>query len=111
VTNLNTSPLLAGEINKVMKKIFSSILRLSIAYSKFGVIIFTLTLFKTVVNADTNNKYSSSSLNYLEFHSFCIGEQQNIRRENFCPKNFLNVDKKINSNPLNINHEKKRRKV
>tara|TARA_B100000029_G_scaffold504200_1_gene582611 strand:+ start:328 stop:468 length:141 start_codon:yes stop_codon:yes gene_type:complete len=30
-----------------------------------------------------------------------------FRRGKFCPKNFLNVDKKLNSNPLNINHKKK----
>ena len=34
-----------------------------------------------------------------------------FKRINFCPKNFLNVDKKNNLNPLNINHKQIRRKV
>jgi len=94
-----------------MKKIFSSILRLTISYSKFFVIVFTLTLFKSSINSDASIQYSNTYSHYLGFYSFSIGEQQNIRRDKICPKNSLKVDKKINLISLNINHEQKRRKV
>tara|TARA_Y100001970_G_scaffold77676_1_gene98755 strand:+ start:4703 stop:4987 length:285 start_codon:yes stop_codon:yes gene_type:complete len=94
-----------------MKKLFSCIFRLIISYGKFGVVVFTLALFKNVAISDLNTSLSTTSLKYLGFNNFYIGEQQNIRRINFCPKNFLNVDKKNNLNPLNINHKQIRRKV
>ena len=94
-----------------MKKLFSYIFRIIISYGKFGVVVFTLALFKNVATSDLNTSFSTTSLKYFGFYNFYIGEQQNIRRINFCPKNFLNVDKKNNLNPLNINHKQIRRKV
>ena len=94
-----------------MKKVFSSILRLTISYCKFVVIIFSSTLLKTSSNTDANVQYFNTSSHCFGFYSFSIGEQQNIRRNNICPKNSLKVDKKINLISLNINHEQNRRKV
>ena len=94
-----------------MKKFLASILRLSISYGKFAVMLFTLSLIKTGINENPNFRYLSKSSQYLKICALYVGEQQNIRRNKFCPKNFLNVDKKLNLNSLNINHEQNRRKV
>ena len=94
-----------------MKKSLANILRLSISYGKFAVMLFTLSLIKTGINENPNFRYLSKSSQYLKICALYVGEQQNIRRNKFCPKNFLNVDKKLNLNPLNINHEQKRSTV
>tara|TARA_B100002019_G_C20897368_1_gene416419 strand:+ start:204 stop:488 length:285 start_codon:yes stop_codon:yes gene_type:complete len=94
-----------------MKKKISYLLRLTISYSKFIVMLFTLSLLKTEINQDQNFKYLSHSSCHLKISTLYIGEQQNIRRINLCPKNFFNVDKKFNLNELNINYEKNRRNV
>ena len=78
-----------------MKKFLASILRLSISYGKFAVMLFTLSLIKTGINENPNFRYLSKSSQYLKICALYVGEQQNIRRNKLCPKNFLNVDKKL----------------
>ena len=49
-----------------MKKFLASILRLSISYGKFAVMLFTLSLIKTGINENPNFRYLSKSSHYLK---------------------------------------------
>ena len=94
-----------------MKNIFVSTYRLFVAYAKFGVMIFSLSLMNAALKSDNGFIYLSSASQFLKLGGIYVSEQQNIRKKKYCPKNFLNLDKKLNLNALNINHEQNRRSV
>ena len=62
-----------------MKKIFASVSRLSVAYSKFGIMIFSLSLMNTALKADNAFTYLASNSQFLKLGGVYVQETQNIR--------------------------------
>ena len=63
----------------IMRTIISSISRLIVAYSKFGVMIFSLSLMNTALNANEGFAYLSTNSQFLKLSGVYIQENQNIR--------------------------------
>ena len=75
-----TLPLiLRGEERGIMKRIFASISRLTVAYSKFGIMIFSLSLVNTALKADHGFIYLSANSQFLKLSGVYVQETQNIR--------------------------------
>ena len=49
-----------------MKKIFASVSRLTVAYSKFGIMIFSLSLMNTALKADQGFYYLATNSQFLK---------------------------------------------
>ena len=62
-----------------MKNIFASISRLTVAYSKFGIMIFSLSLMNTALKADEGFIYLSANSQFLKLGGVYVQENQNIR--------------------------------
>ena len=71
--------ILRGEERGIMKKIFASISRLAVAYSKFGIMIFSLSLMNTALKADEGFMYLATNSQFLKLDGVYIQETQNIR--------------------------------
>ena len=69
-----------------MKNIFAYISRLIVAYSKFGVMIFSLTLMNTALKSDDNFRYLNSTSQFLKLGAVYINEQNNIRNKKLINK-------------------------
>tara|TARA_B110000196_G_scaffold316379_1_gene327620 strand:+ start:78 stop:353 length:276 start_codon:yes stop_codon:yes gene_type:complete len=70
---------LRGEERGIMKKIFASISRLTVAYSKFGIMIFSLSLMNTALKADEGFIYLNANSQFLKLGGVYIQETKNIR--------------------------------
>ena len=75
-----------------MKNIFAYISRLIISYSKFGVMIFSLSLINTALKSDDNFRYLNSTSQFLKLGGVYIGEQQNIRNKKLINKHIKIMD-------------------
>jgi hypothetical protein len=62
-----------------MKKIFASVSRLTVAYSKFGIMIFSLSLINTALKADGSYYYLSANSQFLKLGGVYVQETQNIK--------------------------------
>ena len=62
-----------------MKKIFASISRLAVAYSKFGIMIFSLSLMNTALKADQGFYYLATNSQFIKLGGVYVQETQNIR--------------------------------
>ena len=62
-----------------MKIIFSSISRLMVAYSKFGIMIFSLSIMNTALKADNGFTYLAVNSQFLKLGGVYVQETQNIR--------------------------------
>ena len=71
--------ILRGEERVIMKKIFASISRLAVAYSKFGIMIFSLSLMNTALKADSSFTYLAANSQFLKLGVVYVQETQNIR--------------------------------
>ena len=71
--------ILRGEERGIMKKIFASISRLAVAYSKFGIMIFSLSLMNTALKADEGFMYLATNSQFLKLGGVYVQETQNIR--------------------------------
>ena len=69
-----------------MKTIIASTTRLILSYSKFGVMIFSLTLMNTALKSDDNFRYLNSTSQFLKLGGVYINEQQNIRNKKLINK-------------------------
>ena len=77
---MTTLPLiLGGEERGIMKKVFASISRLTVAYSKFGIMIFSLSLMNTALKADEGFMYLATNSQFLKLGGVYVQETQNIR--------------------------------
>ena len=77
---MTTLPLILGEgKEEIMKKVFASISRLTVAYSKFGIMIFSLSLMNTALKADSGYYYLTTNSQLLKLGGVYIQETQNIR--------------------------------
>ena len=62
-----------------MKKICASVSRLTVAYSKFGIMIFSLSLMNTALKADQGFYYLATNSQFLKLGGIYVQENQNIR--------------------------------
>jgi hypothetical protein len=62
-----------------MKKIFAAVSRLTVAYSKFGIMIFSLSLMNTALKADQSFYYLAANSQFLKLGGFYVQDTQNIR--------------------------------
>jgi len=93
---LITLPLiLGGEERGIMKKIFASISRLTVAYSKFGIMIFSLSLMNTALKADSGYYYLTSNSQFLKLGGVYVQETQNIRNKKLIHQFTKNEGDKI----------------
>ena len=81
--NLNYSPLefYRGEKKVIMKDIFASVSRLTVAYSKFGIMIFSLSLMNTTLKADQSFYYLATNSQFIKLGGVYVQETQNIRNK------------------------------
>ena len=64
-----------------MKKIFASVSRLTVAYSKFGIMIFSLSLMNTALKADQSFYYLVANSQFLKLGAVYVQDTQNIRNK------------------------------
>tara|TARA_B100001996_G_C18173697_1_gene405452 strand:+ start:196 stop:429 length:234 start_codon:yes stop_codon:yes gene_type:complete len=62
-----------------MKKIFASISRLTVSYSKFAIMIFSLSLMNTALKANDNFYFLAANSQFLKLGGVYVQENQNIR--------------------------------
>jgi len=63
-----------------MKKVLSYISRLLVSYSKFGIMIFSLSLINSTLKSDNNFIYLAQSSQFLKLGGVYINEQNNLRK-------------------------------
>ena len=85
MANLGLSPLETGEINKIMKVIFSSISRLFFSYSKFILSLVFLSTLGSNANATTfaDYTYLKCNDNYYRLSGEYLSSNYNIRTKKF----------------------------
>ena len=64
-----------------MKKIFASVSRLTVAYSKFGIMIFSLSLMNTALKDDQSFYYLATNSQFIKLGGVYVQETQNIRNK------------------------------
>ena len=69
-----------------MKKILACISRLLISYSKFGIMIFSLSLINTALKSDDSFRYLNQSSQFLKLGGVYINEEKNIRKRKLVNK-------------------------
>ena len=69
-----------------MKTIISSITRLILSYSKFGLMVFSLSLINTALKSNDNFYYLNSSSQFLKLSGVYIQEKNNIRNRKLINK-------------------------
>ena len=69
-----------------MKTIIASITRLILSYSKFGLMVFSLSLINTALKSDNNFYYLNSSSQFLKVSGVYIQEKNNIRNRKLINK-------------------------
>ena len=62
-----------------MKKILASVSRLTVAYSKFGIMVFSLSLMNTALKADQGFYYLATNSQFLKLGGVYVQDNQNIR--------------------------------
>ena len=62
-----------------MKQIFASVSRLTVAYSKFGIMVFSLSLMNTALKADQGFYYLATNSQFLKLGGVYVQDNQNIR--------------------------------
>ena len=81
---------LRGEEREIMKKVFASISRLTVAYSKFGIMIFSLSLMNTALKADQSFYYLVANSQFLKLAAVYVQDTQNIRNKKMINKLIKN---------------------
>ena len=64
-----------------MKKIFACVSRLIITYSKFGIMIFSLSMMNTSLKAEQSFYYLATNSQFIKLGGVYIQETQNIRNK------------------------------
>ena len=73
-----------------MKKIFASVSRLTVAYSKFGIMVFSLSLMNTALKADQGFYYLATNAQFLKLGGVYVQDNQNIRNKKMIDKFIKN---------------------
>ena len=69
-----------------MKMIIASITRLILYYSKFGLMVFSLSLINTALKSDDNFNYLNSGSQFLKLSGVYIQKKNNIRNRKLINK-------------------------
>ena len=69
-----------------MKKVFANILRLLVSYSKFGIMIFSLSLINSALKSGNDFIYLTQSSQFLKLGGVYINEEKNIRKRKLVNK-------------------------
>ena len=69
-----------------MKQILACISRALISYSKFGLMIFSLSIMNTALKSDDNFRYLTQSSQFLKLGGVYINEEKNIRKRKLVNK-------------------------
>ena len=69
-----------------MKQKLAYISRLLISYSKFGIMIFSLSLINYDLKSDDNFRYLAQSSQFLKLGGVYINEEKNIRKKKLVNK-------------------------
>ena len=73
-----------------MKTIIASITRLILSYSKFGLMVFSLSLINTALKSDDSLYYLNSGSQFLKISGVYIQERKNIRQRKLINKFIQN---------------------
>ena len=93
---MTTLPLIIGGGERgIMKKVFASISRLTVAYSKFGIMIFSLSIMNTALKANSDYYYLTTNSQFLKLGGVYIQETQNIRNRKLIHQFTKNEGDKI----------------
>ena len=71
-----------------MKTIIASITRLILSYSKFGLMVFSLSLINTALKSDDNFYYLNSGSKFLKLSGVYIQKKNNIRNRKLINKSI-----------------------
>ena len=82
------SPGSQGRNEAIMKTIISSITRLILSYSKFGLMVFSLSLINTALKSNDNFYYLNSGSQFLKLGGVYIQEKNNIRNRKLINKSI-----------------------
>ena len=80
------SPDFQGRNEIIMKTIITSITRLILSYSKFGLMVFSLSLINSALKSDGNFYYLNSGSQFLKLSGIYIQERENIRKRKLINK-------------------------
>ena len=80
------SPDFQGRSEIIMKTIIASITRLIISYSKFGLMILSLSSINMALKSDNNFYYLNSGSQFLKLSGVYIQEKNNIRNRRLINK-------------------------
>ena len=69
-----------------MKKVLANISRLLVSYSKFGIMIFSLSLINTALKSENHFIYLAQSSQFLKLGGVYINEEKNIRKRKLVNK-------------------------
>ena len=72
-----------------MKKVFANILRLLVSYSKFGIMIFSLSLINSALKSGSDFIYLTQSSQFLKLGGVYINEEKNIRKRKLVNKYII----------------------
>ena len=89
------SPDSQGRTEFIMKTIIVSITRLILSYSKFGLMVFSLSLINTALKSDDNFYYLNSGSQFLKLGGVYIQEKNNIRNRRLINKSIRTKYEKI----------------
>ena len=78
-----------------MKTIIASTTRLILSYSKFGLMIFSLSLINTALKSDDNFYYLNSGSQFLKLSGVYIQEKNNIRNRKLINK-YIKIKDGVN---------------
>ena len=71
-----------------MKMIIASTTRFLLSYSKFGLMVFSLSLINTALKSDDNFYYLNSGSQFLKLSGVYIQEKNNIRNRKLINKHI-----------------------
>ena len=80
------SPDHQGRNEVIMKTIIALITRLILSYSKFGLMLFSLSLINTALKSNDNFNYLNSGSQFLKLSGVYIQERKNIRKRKLINK-------------------------
>ena len=89
------SPDSQGRNEIIMKMIIASTIRLILSYSKFGLMIFSLSLINTALKSDDNFYYLNSGSQFLKLSGVYIQEKNNIRNRKLINK-YIKIKGDVN---------------
>ena len=78
-----------------MKTIIAATTRLMLSYSKFGLMVFSLSLINTALKSDDNFYYLNSGSQFLKLSGVYIQEKNNIRNRNLINK-YIKIKEDVN---------------